>query len=539
MCTFALFILSVLGSDTSVEIPSVVPRFEVGEVRIRIGNPTFKNPFREVKVLGVFTTQSERLEVPGFCDSEDGSLFLIRFAPPRADTAWRCEIRVSLPSGRRVFLGRIWAARSENKGPVVPDPLHPRHFIYAGTGEHFYHLGYTAYHLLDAGKGDADVRRTIDYCARNGFNKIRFLLSGYPRDDDRRSPEQVPTDAVRKKDPWKLTNYGAPPGKCLPVPAWPGRPHKYDFTRFNIPFWRKCDRAVRYMLRKGIVATCILTIEKQNLPREYGSLTEAEESFYKYAAARLGAFSNVWWDLGNEHNEYRWPGGAKAVDDPRSRRWARLMGATLRTWSPYLRVISAHAYDVWIYDNDRWAAYVLTQQYGTPEEVNAWALKYGAITKPYVNEEYGYEGYRDKWEHGENAELVRRDHWAIALAGGYATYGDWTEGAPFYTGLAGNGRAAGLLKHLRAFFEEFPYWEFEPANHLLEGGFCLGKMGEVYLVYLPKGGTAKIKLPGRFGLKWFNPRTGQWRQGALVEGEAQLAAPDGNDWAAALQVKKP
>lgn len=47
--------------------------------------------------------------------------------------------------------------------------------------------------------------------------------------------------------------------------------------------------------------------------------------------------------------------------------------------------------------------------------------------------------------------------------------------------------------------------------------FCFAKPGELYLVYLPNGGTTDLDLStvhGAFTVKWFNPRTG----GPLVNG---------------------
>ncbi len=47
--------------------------------------------------------------------------------------------------------------------------------------------------------------------------------------------------------------------------------------------------------------------------------------------------------------------------------------------------------------------------------------------------------------------------------------------------------------------------------------FCFAKPGELYLVYLPNGGTTNLDLSGAkgsFSVKWFNPRTG----GELVNG---------------------
>jgi len=75
------------------------------------------------------------------------------------------------------------------------------------------------------------------------------------------------------------------------------------------------------------------------------------------------------------------------------------------------------------------------------------------------------------------------------------------------------------------FFEEnkIPFWEMQNADALIgnemhnNSKFCLAQAGEVYLVYLPTGGTSDLDLSnvsGSFSVKWFNPRAG----GELVLG---------------------
>jgi hypothetical protein len=301
-----------------------------------------------------------------------------------------------------------------------------------------------------------------------------------------------------------------------------GAPHEYDFSRFNTAYWQRADMAVRLMRERGIVATCILTIEKQGLPDEYGARTDDERRLYAYAVARLAAFDNVWWDLGNEHNEYR------------DTAWGDYMGAFVKEQDPYHRLASAHGYAEFAYGGSPWADYIITQQYGTEREVYDWALRYSAVPKPYVNEEYGYEGEDDKPGHRQNADWVRRCHWAIALAGGYATYGDWHDTA-FYTGETSVGVAAKQLVHLRALFEQLPFVEMVPAPEVTSEGFCLAKPGELYLVYLPRGGRAKLRLPeADFRAEWVDPRTGDRRPAELGEG-ATVVAPDEQDWALVLR----
>jgi hypothetical protein len=71
--------------------------------------------------------------------------------------------------------------------------------------------------------------------------------------------------------------------------------------------------------------------------------------------------------------------------------------------------------------------------------------------------------------------------------------------------------------------EKIPFAEMTSANALVgnpkddNSKFCFAKPGEIYLVYLPNGGTTGIDLPaarGTFTVKWFNPRAG----GPLVSG---------------------
>jgi len=419
--------------------------------------------------------------------------------------------------------------------PVIVNREHPKHFQYTGSGRPFYHLGFTAYHLLDPSNTDEQILELLDYCVQNGFNKVRFLLTGYPRDTDTRSKEQY----TFAGGAWKLPNYGAPPGELNPLPAWLGNPHGYDFTRFNVAYWQKVDRAVQAMRQRGIIATCIVTIEKQNLPQEYGALTEHEQRLYRYAVARLAAFSNVWWDLGNEHNEYR------------KQDWAPQIGRLVKQWDPCDRLCSAHGYADWLYDNQPWADFIITQQYGTCVEVNGWALKYLDIPKPYVNEEYGYEGSLDKPGHGMNPDWVRKCHWSIAMAGGYGSYGDWTPGTAFYTGHIGSGKAPSQLRHLRRLFESLPFSAMRPQNDLVTGdAFCLAKPMEVYLVYLPNGGETLLHtepVKKSYTIMWLDPRTGEKTNSSTVsQGQIALRAPPAragaslqqgsNDWAAIIKV---
>jgi len=102
------------------------------------------------------------------------------------------------------------------------------------------------------------------------------------------------------------------------------------------------------------------------------------------------------------------------------------------------------------------------------------------------------------------------------------------------------------------FFREqkIPFAEMKNADAIIGNSkddnskYCFAKPGELYLVYLPDGGSTDIDLTdakGSFTLHWFNPRTGGPLQAsdAILTGNAKstLTAPDTNDWLAVLRRK--
>jgi hypothetical protein len=100
-----------------------------------------------------------------------------------------------------------------------------------------------------------------------------------------------------------------------------------------------------------------------------------------------------------------------------------------------------------------------------------------------------------------------------------------------------------------AFFREhLPFWEMTPDDGLVSGadGWCLARPGEVWAVYLPKGGEATLDLgdaEGRFAVGWYDPRAGgNLRRGSVAEvkgpGKVGLGRPPegaGPDWAALVR----
>jgi len=91
-------------------------------------------------------------------------------------------------------------------------------------------------------------------------------------------------------------------------------------------------------------------------------------------------------------------------------------------------------------------------------------------------------------------------------------------------------------------FTQFQWWKTEPHDELVNNGaYCLAQPGEVYAVYLPKGGEVTIRLErGNYEARWFNGFTGETISLPPVEGPLWTSPkaptpPSGMDWALLLQ----
>ena len=186
--------------------------------------------------------------------------------------------------------------------------------------------------------------------------------------------------------------------------------------------------------------------------------------------------------------------------------------------------------------------------------MHAWMLKQreqqastGRII-PQVNEEYGYEDHYPQWAPykppAASADAMRRVAWEIAMVGGYQVTGETakrgTGMGPDTGGGWVNGRGDETMTmltgyaHMVHFFSSFQWWKSDPHDELVNNGsFCLAEPGRLYIIYLPHGGRVTVKLePGRYEMKWFNPRSGEYSGTTIAQGSnwTSPVAPDGGDW---------
>jgi len=302
-----------------------------------------------------------------------------------------------------------------------------------------------------------------------------------------------------------------------------------------------------------------------------GAVGVERRLYYRELVARFGYLLALNWNLGEENTQ-----------TPAEQ---RAMAEAFRELDPYghLRVIHTHpgdqdlVYTPLLGEGSSLTGASLQNHWDIAHQrVLKWRRASAKAGRPWVvaNDEQGdaalgvppdpgFEGFSGRAEEkgGREYDLhdVRRHTlWGTLMAGG--------AGVEYYFGyllpqndlLCENWRSRerswDFARIALDFFrdERIPFHEMEPADALVGNAaednsrYGFAKPGEIYLVYLPKGGSAELDLagaPGRFTVAWLDPRKGgPLKSGPVsqVEGgrTAALGAPPSDpddDWLAVVR----
>jgi hypothetical protein len=505
-----------------------VDAYDYLEVIIAVTSPDAANPFTDVQVSGSFESADakKRWTVDGFCDSPDGSTYKIRFMPPSTGE-YRYNIVYRQGTFEDKYTGTFRAADHGRKGPIRVDLKYPWHFVWEGTGEHYFFNGTTAY-WLTGWKEDRVIRNAVDRLHRLKVNRIRVTLAG-------RSNLYFGEPVMTAEN---YTN--------LPT-VWPAKNPQdfthpdFDYTRFYIPLWQKFERMLQHARDEDMIISVVLDMNDNKVHPAAGS--DDERRFVHYAVARFSAFSNITWDLGDDLEGYR------------SDEWTHETGTLIEQWDPYHHLATSHPMKTVHQDRSSdWFGFTSYQDWSRKQ--HALMLESRELQKragriiPQTNEEYGYEDHYPTWAiaGSDSADVLRRTAWDIVMAGGYQTAGETcrrgTNIAPDSGGGWMNGRGDDTMTmflgygHMVDFFTSFEWWKSDPHDELVNNGaYCLAKPGEIYAIYLPVGGKVTVQLqPGRYHGAWFSALSGERIELPVSEGGSWTSpdAPDRNDWALLL-----
>lgn len=285
---------------------------------------------------------------------------------------------------------------------------------------------------------------------------------------------------------------------------------------------------------------------EQGIPESLdgGELGRERKLYCRELIARFGHNLALNWNIGEENTQ--------------STEEVKAMIDYIRATDPYPNHIVLHTF---IPQQDRIYTPLLGKLSGltgtslqnqwdaTHQRTLKWVTQSAAAGKPWVvaNDEqgnasegvppdHGYAGFDGKLSNGtpvhSNDDIRKATLWGNLMAGG--------AGVEYYFGyklpqndlLCEDWRSREQSwQYARIALEFFPayqipFWEMKNANALI-GNFsndnrryCLAKHNEIYLVYLPEGGSTELNLTGtngQFQVQWFNPRRGgDLQQGSIT-----------------------
>ncbi len=452
------------------------------------------NPFLDAQFSGVFREPDGRERVVrGFCDSEDGSVYRLRFLPTRVGN-YRYRLMFRRAGDTAEAEGAFHCVPSRQPGIVRVDPAYPYHFR-RDDGSRPFVLSKTAWLLAVANNAHA----FIDQAAERGFNCLRFGLE---------------TDyyfAEVGKDVW----------------PWGGSRRAPDYTRFRVRLWQRIEELIQYAALRGVLMEPVIFCRLRRDPP--APIPDPEmEHYWDYLLARLAPFPNIIaWELFNEH----------AADRP----YQEYMARYLRAHDPYGHLVCTsfptEAGVTWP-DAD-WLDIAVVHlctssdpaRHGLDAYYRRAALDAHRHAKPVWCDESGREH-----RHGNDDPVHRRKQaWVWQVSGGYWNYHSWGGCEGIET--LGMGPGEEYYRHMRPFWERYTRWwrmmpdlegiqAFPPADF----AYLLRSDDEavVYLVNERSGaetptGRLVLKLPpGRYRLAFYDPAQGRYRmEGAHLESTAE------------------
>jgi len=330
-----------------------------------------------MQLTGVFesTDGTHRRQVEGFCDSTDGSTFRIRFMAPEV-AEYKYTVTYKQGSFERTASGTFRAIEAHRRGILRVDPSYPWHFLWEGTGEHYFFNGTTAYWLV-GWRDDRIIQYSLERLHRLKVNRLRVTIAG-------REAITMFGEPVMTGPNWTVF-LAAWPAQNAEDPFHPG----FDYSRFNLPYWQKFERMLQFARDRDTIISLVLDMNDSRVHPAPGS--DDERRFIRYAIDRFGAFSNITWDMGDDLDSYR------------DEKWTHDTGTFIHENDPYKHLETSHP----AVSNDHqdrassWFGFTSYQewsrnQHALMRESRKLQEKAGRII-PQTNEEYGYEDHYPHW----------------------------------------------------------------------------------------------------------------------------------------------
>jgi hypothetical protein len=470
---------SLPAEPANINEPRLVKKFDYFEQEL-VSQKTFDNPYTDVWLTVIIETPSGNEWVTeGFWDG--GKSWKIRIMPTETGQ-WRFFTASNAP-GLDGVSGQFLCTNSDHPGLLRVSQKYPSTFELSAAGPFFW-FGETSWCLMSDAVPFADgtFQQYVTTRKLQRFNGIHFVLGTGGLPDGTHNPRNE--------------------GGLLWI--------SQDEQKINPDFFKWMDQRVAYLDALEMALGFFIT-----WAQHFATFELAEyERLERYLIARYAAFPLIYWVIVGEFDEV-----------PPLEAYISHGNLFLRQ-DPYGHLISNHpghsdSLNIGtsrIYANQNWFSFLI-QQYpavpgtATPAEINQYVLNDRKFGLPVVNIEFGYEDqvYAEKVF---TRDETRKSAWAVALAGGFFSYGH--AGTIRKVDLTATASAGVLdMQYLRYFFDQLEWWKMTPANSRVDTGFCLAQAPESFVIYLPDSGQVKIDLrefSDTFEPEWFNPQTGEIRK---------------------------
>lgn len=405
-----------------------------GMLEITVNGPVDGNPFIEQEFCGTFKGKNECITAVGFYDGD--GVYKVRFMPS-FEGEYTYETKGNFAGAETSGTFTVTAPGEGNHGPVRV--INGHHFVYEDMTPH-YSMGTTCYAWVH--QPEETYQKTLKELDKGYFNKMRFCVFPKHYIHNFRDPVTFPYEGT------PVDNSGLSEETFSYQVDFTG--NDWDFTRFNPEHFRRIERAIVDLQKRGVEADIIVMHPYDRWGFSQMS-PEQDDLYWKYVLARFSAYRNVWWSLANEYDLLR----AKTMKD-----WERY-AKMICDLDPYNHLRGIHNCMAF-YDHTRpWITHASLQRqdfYRHVEYTDEYRVRWD---KPVVWDEICYEGNIDMgWGNISGQELTRR-FWEAAMRGGYAGHGEtyvdpendilwWSHGGELH------GDSPARIKFLHEFLKQTP-----------------------------------------------------------------------------------
>lgn len=443
---------------------------------------------------------SQPLKVLGFYNG--GEEYLIRFTPPRSGK-WSYVTQSSLADlNDKKGTVSVDSPQKNRQGGIVVDPKSPQQFRYE-NGDSYYPIAFESDWLFALDAENATeipvTRKFVDTLASNGFNQIVMNVFAY--------------DVNWKKDDRlvEVYEYGSP--RTYPFGGSNSEP---DHSRLNIEYFKRLDRVIDYLDRKGIAAHLMIYVwnKKVNWP---AADSKEDNAYFEYVVKRYQAYPNMVWDVSKEalgygHNDVDYISGR--ID-------------RLRKLDAYKRLVTVHDYSYCKRFPDK-LDFISVQLWGSELYSVMRKVRADFPDKPILNIEHGgYEAGPYVVFQGSytSSEVCLERAYQCIFAGTYPTHywqgAAWNVIIPDIEAMEPEQRPhLEYYRHLRTLIQKYDLNRLTAGDKKSSSGFCLhnaDKSGKgLHLYYVPKENIGvNLRLPKamkgqEMTAVWFDPFTGEF-----------------------------